>query len=54
MPTLGAVPQFGFIGIHWYPPNNSRSFFYTITKSYKKNRLTAPTLLANISHDFLQ
>ena len=49
---LGAVPQFGFIssGGDWYPPNNSRMFFYTITKwSYKKNGLTAPTLLANVS-----
>jgi hypothetical protein len=36
-------------GGYWYPPNNSRMFFYTITKwSYKKNGLTAPTLLDNI------
>ena len=51
-PPLGALPQFGFMGSggYWYPPNNSRMFFYTITKwSYKKNGLTAPTLLANIS-----
>ena len=47
---MGAVPQFGFMGNggYWYPPN-SLMFFYTITKwSYKKNGLTAPTLLANI------
>ena len=37
-------------GGHWYPPNNSCMFFYTIIKwSYKKNGLTAPTLLANSS-----
>ena len=48
---MGAVPQFGFIssGGYWYPPNNSQMFLYTITKwSFKKNGLTAPTLLANI------
>ena len=40
---MGAVPQFGFMGIggHWCPPNNSRMFFETIIKcSYKENGLT--------------
>ena len=48
---MGAVPQFGLMGNggYWYPPN-SLMFFYTITKwSHKKNGLTAPTILANIS-----
>ena len=49
---MGAVPQFGFMGRggHWYPPDNSLMFFCKITKcSCKKNGLTVPTLLANIS-----
>ena len=44
--------KFGFMGSggYWFPRNYSCMFSYTITKwSYKKNGLTAPTLLANIS-----